>query len=58
MVRQPLTLDCAAGMGASLHGWRLPSVVLCARKLRSDTSVPAVPTDMLLARETWGILYM
>ena len=30
MVRQLLALHCVAGLGASLHGWRLPSAMLCA----------------------------
>lgn len=34
MVRQLLAVSCVAGMGASLHEWRLPSVMLCARKVR------------------------
>lgn len=34
MVRQLLALNCVAGMGALLHGWRLPSAMLCAPKLR------------------------
>lgn len=36
MVRQPLAVSCVAVScgGASLHKWRLPSVMLCAPKVR------------------------